>query len=595
MKTPLRLAAVLGTAAACTAALTGCSSSSSTTSAASASTSASGAPRRQRPRRRPSSAAPAASFPVTVTAANGQVTIPAEPARIVSLDPTSTEDLYAVGAGKQVVAVDQYSDYPAGVPKTSLSGLTPNLEAIAKYNPSLVVASQDSGGLVAGLKKLGIPVLIEPAAATLSAAYAQIEQIGQATGHGAAAASVVAGMRQQIAAAGLEGRLGPQGPDLLLGAEREPVLLGRPRARSSARLSACSGSRTSPTRRASPPTAAIRSCRRSTSSPPSRGSSSSRTTRRRTAGRARPSSPSAPAGPASPRSGTTRSSGSTTTSPRAGGRACRSSSRRSPRRSSRRRSDDPGAREGGVRKLTALGAAAALLVVAALVAAFVGAADLNPLDDRRRAARPGRCRSCTCTSGLVAARPGGAVPDPAAAGGARRARRRRARPGGRRLPGRVPQPACRLGHARRVRRRGPRRDAGDRLPGRRGPAGRARRRVRRLADRGRGRLRHRHGGRQAHRPRRRRGHAAARRDRRGQLPHRRADVPAAAVRVRHPGGLQLAARLAVGRVLDAGDDDPAVRRGQLGRHPAARQAPRRAVRRRRGGADARPAAGHGRG
>jgi len=137
---------------------------------------------------------------VTVAAADGTVTIPAEPARIVSLDPTGTEDLYAVGAGKQVVAVDQYSDYPAGVPRTSLSGLTPNIEAIAKYNPSLVVASQDSGALVAGLKKLGIPVLIEPAVATLNAAYAQIEQIGQATGHGAQAASVVAGMRQQIGA-----------------------------------------------------------------------------------------------------------------------------------------------------------------------------------------------------------------------------------------------------------------------------------------------------------------------------------------------------------------------------------------------------------
>jgi iron complex transport system substrate-binding protein len=117
----------------------------------------------------------------------------------VSLDPTATEDLYAVGAGKQVVAVDQDSDYPAGVPKTSLSGLTPNIEAIAKYNPSLVVASQDSGGLVKGLKKLGIPVLIEPAAATLNAAYAQIQQIGEATGHGLAGASVVTAMQQQIA------------------------------------------------------------------------------------------------------------------------------------------------------------------------------------------------------------------------------------------------------------------------------------------------------------------------------------------------------------------------------------------------------------
>ena len=75
------------------------------------------------------------------------------------------------------------------MPKTSLSGLTPNIEAIAKYNPCLVVASQNSGGLVSGMTKLGIPVLIEPAVATLDAAYAQIQQIGQATGHAAQAAS----------------------------------------------------------------------------------------------------------------------------------------------------------------------------------------------------------------------------------------------------------------------------------------------------------------------------------------------------------------------------------------------------------------------
>jgi iron complex transport system substrate-binding protein len=138
---------------------------------------------------------------VTVTAGNGAVTIKSAPARIVSLSSTATEDLYAVGAGPQVVAVDQYSNYPAGVPKTSLSGLTPNIEAIAKYHPSLVIASQNAGGLVTGLAKLGVPVLIEPAVATIPAVYAQIGQIGQVTGHSAQAASVVAGMKTQIAAA----------------------------------------------------------------------------------------------------------------------------------------------------------------------------------------------------------------------------------------------------------------------------------------------------------------------------------------------------------------------------------------------------------
>jgi iron complex transport system substrate-binding protein len=176
----------LATAAACVAALTGCGTSSSSTTSASDTTSASGTA--------------SAAFPVTVKAGNGAVTLKSDPTRIVSLSATITEDLYAVGAGGQVVAVDQNSDYPAGVPKTSLSGLTPNIEAIARYNPSLVVSSQDSGGLVAGMAKLGIPVLIEPATATIAAAYAQIEQVGQATGHAANAVTLVTSMKQQIAA-----------------------------------------------------------------------------------------------------------------------------------------------------------------------------------------------------------------------------------------------------------------------------------------------------------------------------------------------------------------------------------------------------------
>jgi iron complex transport system substrate-binding protein len=182
--------AALAAAAVAAVALAGCGSSGSSSTSTSASASSAA----------PSASAAAAAFPVTVTAANGAVTIKSRPARIVSLDPTSTEDLYAIGAGPQVVAVDQDSNYPAGVPKTGLSGLTPNIEAIAKYNPSLVVASQNSGGLVSGMTKLGIPVLIEPAVASLDAAYAQLQQVGAATGHTAQSAAVVTGMKQQIAA-----------------------------------------------------------------------------------------------------------------------------------------------------------------------------------------------------------------------------------------------------------------------------------------------------------------------------------------------------------------------------------------------------------
>jgi iron complex transport system substrate-binding protein len=185
MRTPQRLSAALLVAVGVAAALAGCSSAGSATAG-------------------PAAASPTPKsilvpvFPTTLAAANGSVTIKSEPRRIVSLDPTATEDLYAIGAGAQVVAVDQDSDYPAGVPVTSLSGLTPNIEAIARYNPSLVVASQDSGGLVSGLGKLGIPVLIEPAVATLGGAYRQIDQIGQATGHFNQATEVVKNMAEVI-------------------------------------------------------------------------------------------------------------------------------------------------------------------------------------------------------------------------------------------------------------------------------------------------------------------------------------------------------------------------------------------------------------
>jgi len=194
-----KLAALTAVAAA--AALAGCASATST-STSTASGPAAGSP----------AAAGGPEFPVTLTAANGPVTIKVKPARIVSLAPTATEDLYAVGAGPQVVAVDQNSDYPLTAKKTTLSGLTPNLEAIARYQPDLVISYQDANGLVKGLKKLGIPVLIEPAAATLNDAYAQIDQIGRATGHLAQAERTVTSMKAQIAAT--VRRAGSSHPDL---------------------------------------------------------------------------------------------------------------------------------------------------------------------------------------------------------------------------------------------------------------------------------------------------------------------------------------------------------------------------------------------
>jgi iron complex transport system substrate-binding protein len=144
--------------------------------------------------------AASAAYPVKITTPAGSITLTAKPVRIVSLSPTSTEDLFAVGAGPQVRAVDDQSSYPASAPRTKLSGFTPNVEAIATYKPDLVIISNDSGGKLAKrLKALKIPVMLEPAAAKLSDVYAQINVLGVATGHTAKAKAVVAKMKTRIA------------------------------------------------------------------------------------------------------------------------------------------------------------------------------------------------------------------------------------------------------------------------------------------------------------------------------------------------------------------------------------------------------------
>ena len=129
---------------------------------------------------------------------NGTITIPARPTAIVSMSPTATEMLYAIGAGSQVKAVDSYSDYPKSAPMTKLNALNPNVEAIVAYKPDLVIVAGDTTGLTAQLAKFGIPVLSDPAAATLRQAYQQFDELGMATGHLAQAKAEVSKIKGQI-------------------------------------------------------------------------------------------------------------------------------------------------------------------------------------------------------------------------------------------------------------------------------------------------------------------------------------------------------------------------------------------------------------
>ena len=156
--------------------------------------------------------APDDGFPITIEAPNGPVTIEERPERIVSISPSSTEVLFAVGAGDQVVAVDDQSNHPPDAPVTDLSGFTPSVEAIAAYDPDLVVLSFDPGDTMAGLEAVGIPVILHSAPFTVAEAYAQWEQVGAATGHVVEAAALIADVTARIedAFAGL-----PEGTDAL--------------------------------------------------------------------------------------------------------------------------------------------------------------------------------------------------------------------------------------------------------------------------------------------------------------------------------------------------------------------------------------------
>ncbi len=121
------------------------------------------------------------------------------PTAIVSLSPTATEMLFAIGAGPQVVAVDEYSYWPPETPVVDgLSGWSPNVEAIATYEPDLVILSDN--GIQQELELLGIDVFVASAAVELEDVWVQMLDIGKITGQTDGAISAVNDMKQRISA-----------------------------------------------------------------------------------------------------------------------------------------------------------------------------------------------------------------------------------------------------------------------------------------------------------------------------------------------------------------------------------------------------------
>lgn len=121
------------------------------------------------------------------------------PERIVALGPTGTEILFAIGAGEQVVAVDDQSDFPEGVPTTDLSSYEPNVEAVTTYEPDLVVITGDvPEDAVSGLEAVGIEVLHLDAPTEIDEVYEQFTEIGEATGHEEEAEDLVEEVRSGL-------------------------------------------------------------------------------------------------------------------------------------------------------------------------------------------------------------------------------------------------------------------------------------------------------------------------------------------------------------------------------------------------------------
>ena len=125
------------------------------------------------------------------------------PMAIISLSPTATEMLYAIGAGDQVLAVDDFSNYPAEAAEKmqGLSGFDPNVEAIAALEPDLIVTDGTNPDLIAQFDDLGIAHWEGPAAANFDDIYAQLEQLGAATGNVGDAAELISSMQTRVESA----------------------------------------------------------------------------------------------------------------------------------------------------------------------------------------------------------------------------------------------------------------------------------------------------------------------------------------------------------------------------------------------------------
>jgi len=135
---------------------------------------------------------------------NRAVSLPAPAQRVVSLAPSNTEILFAIGAGSQVVGRDTFSDYPAEAKSVADIGGSMgkyNTEAIVALHPDLVLAGEiNPPELVASLQQLGLTVFYLPNPTTLEGLFANLDTVGALTGHTTGATALVSSLEARVAA-----------------------------------------------------------------------------------------------------------------------------------------------------------------------------------------------------------------------------------------------------------------------------------------------------------------------------------------------------------------------------------------------------------
>ena len=139
---------------------------------------------------------------ISVVDADGEVlTLAAPAARIVSLSPHITEQLFAIGAGQAVVGTVEWSDYPAeaeNIPRIGTSSAI-NHEVLLRLDPDLVILwrSGNGEGLVARLRALGLPVYVQEPR-SLDHIPLELRRLGALTGREREAAGVAAAFDERI-------------------------------------------------------------------------------------------------------------------------------------------------------------------------------------------------------------------------------------------------------------------------------------------------------------------------------------------------------------------------------------------------------------